>query len=509
MNSQTIKNKIRNVLMESPFIDSDLGKINIEKELGEGGNALVYNSLLGNNHLALKILAEKVGTTKYKRFLLEFREIVQLADTGAVVPIYYFNHLNIDDEKYAYIIMKKYPYTLKSWYDSGKITTVENVFNILKSLLDIIQIIHEKNIVHRDLKPENVLVTNDGKLVLADFGISWFDPEIYQRQVKTEKSDRMANLNFSAPEQFEKGATPHPTMDIFALGQLVTWIITGKTARGDREILNTFNEKYKILEPTIKSMLNISPEHRPQSIEEVITMIQDTKKKMDTNKTDHEKIEKFLTNINYYEKVLKECFPGKNGLIKVTDNDKITQVINKINNVSDKVNFWWTQGLSNMDFESFKNINSNLWLMDYIEIEIDEMWIFKDPYRTELSFILLKTNKMKEFGIYEQATTYRREEAAWFSGKYISRDEYDDGVTEINGEGVWLNGEAELRIRDLIPQYYFITTPFHSVGYDKNDIKVAEVYDKLMSGIKKDSEIEDILMELSSLKRHNISIYLN
>ena len=47
----------------------------------------------------------------------------------------------------------------------------------------------------------------------------------------------MANFDFSAPEQFQKENTPHCTMDIFALGQIITWIITGSVARGDRNPL--------------------------------------------------------------------------------------------------------------------------------------------------------------------------------------------------------------------------------------------------------------------------------
>ena len=58
-------------------------------------------------------------------------------------------------------------------------------------------------------------------------------------------------------------------MDIFALGQIITWIITGSVARGDRNPLTAQDSSYDVIEPIVKKMLRHSPEERFQTIEEI------------------------------------------------------------------------------------------------------------------------------------------------------------------------------------------------------------------------------------------------
>ena len=89
-------------------LETPMGDINVKGGIGEGGNAIVFNADFGKNEVAIKILAEEVGqnSTKYRRFLTEFKEIVQLAETRAVVPIYYYGHLTIEGKQFPYILMK-------------------------------------------------------------------------------------------------------------------------------------------------------------------------------------------------------------------------------------------------------------------------------------------------------------------------------------------------------------------------------------------------------------------
>lgn len=505
MNVQEMKKLIRDYLKSEETIISDVGSIVVKKEIGEGGNALVYNAQFGKNEVALKVLAEQKDSSKYKRFITEFREIVQLADTKSVVPIYHLGHIEIGGSQFPYFIMKKYPYTLKTWCNVNTFHDINAIEEILNNLLSVLSVIHERNIVHRDLKPDNILVSDSGEMVLADFGISWFDPEIYERIVHTNKGDRMANFDFSAPEQYLKGNQPHPTMDIFALGQIITWIITGGVARGERSPLTTVDKSLSLIEPAICKMLNRFPEERPQSIKEVRGILYQTKLRFDESRKQNERIDFVIRNLEKYDRILLECFPGKRGLVATDEANRIEKVLNRLKEATEEIDLWWTQGNSNMHIKCINKLNADTWLIDYLEVQIEKMWVYKNNWSMDHQFILLKTKAMQCFNINDSEETYR-DVAAWFLDRYISAEEYDDGVAEVDGESVWLEGRAELRVRKLQPQYYFITTSSHPICLLESDSLVSSIYKKL---IKSDElENEDIEL-LSSLRKHKISVMMS
>lgn len=507
MNVQENKNKIRQFIKGENRIESPLGVIEVKESIGEGGNALVYNAQFGENEVALKLLAEEEGSSKYKRFLTEFREIVQLADTGAVVPIFYFGLVEIGEEHFPYMLMKKYPYTLESWSASNPVTDFNSLKGILKNLLDIISVIHKNNIVHRDLKPGNILVSEKGEMVLADFGISWFDPKFYERFVHTGKKDRMANFDFSAPEQFKKGSKPHPTMDIFALGQIITWLITNGVARGSRIPLTSVDKSFAIIEPVVGKMLSREPDERPQSIDEIHDIIRLASQRQNEEAGLQKEINRVIGELRRFNDVLLFCFPGKRGLIEADNPTKVNTVMSEINKLIGETDLWWTQGGSNCHISNeIRKLNEDTWIMDGMEIQIEKIWVLKDSYSLDHQFIVIKTKPMPPFGIYGEDGGVRWEEAAWFRDRYISRHEYDDGVAEIDGESVWIEGEAEIRIRKLYSDYYFIATQSHPVLLSENDGVVMDVYEKLLETGSLD---EEDIKKLSRLRRHRISIMMN
>jgi serine/threonine protein kinase len=102
---------------------------------------------------------------------------------------------------------------------------------LFKFLINAVSFIHSHGIIHRDLKPENILVEGD-QYVLADFGIANYNPEMFLLKADTPKGERLGNRRFSAPEQEDGGVLPHPTMDIYAMGQIIQWFVTGSIHRG-------------------------------------------------------------------------------------------------------------------------------------------------------------------------------------------------------------------------------------------------------------------------------------
>ncbi len=493
------KNLIRGFLKNKKQIESKMGMINLKGEIGQGGNAIVFKANFGMNTVALKILAEDVesNSKKYKRFLTEFKEIVQLADTRAVVPIYYYDHLQIGELTFPYIIMKFYPYTLKKWREISEINDFYTLKPLLENLLRVVSVIHDCNIVHRDLKPENILVGDNGEMVLADFGISWFDPDFYERLAYTEKGDRMANLNFSAPEQFHKENSPKYTMDIFALGQIITWLVTGEVVRGDRVPLTTYDISFNLIDPVVKKMLNSLPEERPQTIKEVEELLKMVSYEQSQVSKLNEKMDQVVKNLYKFDDVLRFSFPGKRGLIETEDQLKIDTVLNQLNEILDETNLWWSTGIRALHIQRklFK-INDMTWVMNRTEVQIEKMWALRDGYSLDHQFLLIKTKPMEGFGIDKAG------EAAWFKDRYITRQEYDDGVAEIDGKSVWLTDEVEPRVRDLRAEYYFIATSTNAVVISENQDMVNNIYRKLLITGELDG---DDIEKLTTLKKDEIS----
>jgi serine/threonine protein kinase len=91
------------------------------------------------------------------------------------------------------------------------------------SIATALKELHDHDIVHRDLKPQNVLsVGTEWKL--ADFGIS----KNRERVINQKTFQQYGTLGYAAPEQFQ-GVEARPSADIYSLGKLLVFLLTGQT----------------------------------------------------------------------------------------------------------------------------------------------------------------------------------------------------------------------------------------------------------------------------------------
>lgn len=279
----TLRNIIRAYVKTNPIIESNLGQIELKKNtIGEGGTALVYTDK--NEKFALKILVENITSKEsnvYKRFKQEFFNLRKLSETdNRIVKFYDFGNIEFEDEekvryKIPFILMKKYEKSLKSFCKDYSPQTLDELEEFTEKIIDIVESIHSRSIIHRDLKPDNIFVTSELNYVLGDFGISWFDEKIYLKLAKTKKGDRLANLEFSAPEQFKKGTIPEVTMGLFAIGQLIQWYATGKTIKGlgTDKISDRLGSESYVFDLAVEKLVQENPNDRIQSINELRSFI--------------------------------------------------------------------------------------------------------------------------------------------------------------------------------------------------------------------------------------------
>ena len=115
--------------------------------------------------------------------------------------------------------MKKYNGTLQ--YDSNY--TEEEIIRIFKQIIDCMELVHRKGIVHRDLKPQNILLDEKLNIVIADFGIAYYNPEIFEMTGHTDVTLKNGkNKGQPIPESIEiKGVFLSTKNPVVRLGLLI------------------------------------------------------------------------------------------------------------------------------------------------------------------------------------------------------------------------------------------------------------------------------------------------
>lgn len=246
------------------------GKItNIFDQGLQGGNGRVLFGVLNNKNVAIKVLVTEDEKKKI-RFFEEFLNVLMsLEKARGIVELYLYDSIKFEGKEIQYIVMKKYENNLSKY----QIRTQDELIKFALELAEIINQVHEKGIIHRDIKPENIMQDNEKRLVLTDFGIAYYNPEEFENTGHTISKDLLVNRGFSAPEQLNKGISPKNTMDIYAYGQILQFIVTGSSHTGTDKInigryIN--GDKIDAIDKIIIKCLSFEPEKRYQSMKEII-----------------------------------------------------------------------------------------------------------------------------------------------------------------------------------------------------------------------------------------------
>ena len=198
------------------------GRYQVNQRIARGGMATVYlaTDLRLERRVAVKVMHSHLADDSAftSRFIQEARSAARLAHPN-VVSVFDQGQ----DSDIAYLIMEYLPgITLRDLLkDYGKLTAEQTV-DIMDSVLKGLAAAHESGIIHRDLKPENVLLADDGRIKIGDFGLA--------RATTAHTASGQALLGtiaYLSPELLTRG-TADARSDIYALGIMMYEMLTGE-----------------------------------------------------------------------------------------------------------------------------------------------------------------------------------------------------------------------------------------------------------------------------------------
>ncbi|WP_193063728.1 serine/threonine-protein kinase [Oceanobacillus oncorhynchi] len=227
--------------------DEDLEKI------GEGGFAVVY--LRKSDNKVLKKLRDEYITNSNvrSRFKREYEITNSLQDIQGVIKLY-----NFDENRMLYE-MEKGDYTLAKYVNKSRLKSDEKV-NFSLQLMTIMADIHRRNVIHRDLSPSNILFIN-GELKITDFGLGKNVDVIHSHQ--TLHTNAYGQYYYCAPEQLDSLKDGDKKSDVYSLGKVINFVLTGSPN----------NERHEFGQ-IINMATSRNPEDRYKSAEEMLSALE-------------------------------------------------------------------------------------------------------------------------------------------------------------------------------------------------------------------------------------------
>lgn len=198
------------------------GRYRVRARIARGGMATVYvaTDLRLERRVALKVMHAHLSDDSVfqSRFIQEARSAARLADPHVV---------NVFDQgqdgELAYLVMEYLPgITLRELLKEQKRLTVTQTITVMDAVLSGLAAAHRAGLIHRDVKPENVLLAEDGRIKIGDFGLA----RATSANTATG-AQLLGTIAYLAPELVTRG-TADARSDIYALGIMLYEMLAGE-----------------------------------------------------------------------------------------------------------------------------------------------------------------------------------------------------------------------------------------------------------------------------------------
>ena len=214
-----------------PLLGRQLGLYRLVERLGSGGMGTVYLAERADaafdKQVAVKVInpglesSEVLGRFRTECRLLarlEHPNIARLIDSG------------VAEDRRPYLVMEYVAGKRIDHYCDQERLDIRERIELFGSVCDAVQAAHRNLIVHRDLKPSNILVTEEGRVRLLDFGIAkalTAEGELSSTDL-TERAGRRFTFRYASPEQF-RGDPVSTVSDVYSLGVILYELLCGRS----------------------------------------------------------------------------------------------------------------------------------------------------------------------------------------------------------------------------------------------------------------------------------------
>lgn len=186
--------------------------------------------------------------------------------------------------------------TLRDFLNQQGAVSIEQMFQLMTPVISALAAAHKIGIIHRDIKPENILISKDGRVKVADFGLA--RNMAIGQTMTVESSVVLGSVSYLSPEQVQRGVADARS-DIYAVGIVLFEMLTGgKPYEGETPIQIAYrhvNDRIPTLQ-SIKSDIPITiselvhaatapnPDHRPKDAEELLNKFREIQAQIDPKK---------------------------------------------------------------------------------------------------------------------------------------------------------------------------------------------------------------------------------
>ncbi len=203
-----------------------IGKYRVKGELGRGGMGAVYlaeHPGLGRE-VAIKELIQSPASDPIalKRFLQE-AQVMARASHPNVIQVHDLELLG----NVSYIVLELVRgKSMRDWLNQGPIPPPQ-VFAVMHGVLQALDYAHKRGIVHRDMKPENVLISEEGTVKVADFGIARLIDEPVASSTATKTGTTVGTPLYMSPEQVASSKVDGRS-DLYSAGIMFYELVVGQ-----------------------------------------------------------------------------------------------------------------------------------------------------------------------------------------------------------------------------------------------------------------------------------------